>query len=81
MNKKNVLSEMWNYIENSGMNWQKIQKHCCSSWLSVKEWCDVLEAQVSPQLMTVMFKEGLVARDKDKQYFGDNNFRYFPIVR
>lgn len=81
MENTKVLKAMQNYVETSGMNWEKVEKACCSSWSDANEWSEILGMSITPQRLASMFRAGLVVRNKDKQFFGDNNYRYFPIMR
>jgi hypothetical protein len=80
MENTKVLKAMANYIEDNGINAEKVRKMATSAWLTAKEWSDILGMTISSQRMTSMYNAGLVVRTKDKKYFGDNNYHYFPTT-
>ena len=80
MENTRVLKAMWKYIEDNGINWAGVQKMTCNSWMDAHEWSSALEEKItSPRLMS-MYNAGLVDRVKNKAYFGDDRFHYFPIT-
>ena len=81
MENTRVLSLMWKYIEDNGINWAKVQKMTCSnSWMDAHEWSDALEEKITSSRLVSMYNAGLVDRIKNKAYFGDDRFHYFPIT-
>lgn len=46
------------------------------AWFTAKEWSGLLEMEITPQRLTSMYKAGLVERARNKEYYGDNNYRY-----
>lgn len=80
MENTKVLSLMWKYIENNDINWAKVQKMTCNSWMDAHEWSDALEEKITSSRLVSMYNAGLVDRIKNKAYFGDDRFHYFPIT-
>ena len=80
MENTRVLSLMWKYIEDNDINWAKVQKMTCNSWMDAREWSDALEEKITSSRLVSMYNAGLVDRIKNKAYFGDDRFRYFPIT-
>lgn len=80
MENTRVLSLMWKFIEDNDINWAKVQKMTCNSWMDAHEWSDVLEEKITSARLVSMYNAGLVDRVKDKAYFGDDRFHYFPIA-
>lgn len=77
MTNEKVYRDMMNYIKENGIN-DKVF-NLSSRWFSANEWSDALGYKITPQRLTSMANQGLVDRDKDRAYFGDNNYRYWPI--
>ena len=80
MENTRVLSLMWKYIEDNDINWAKVQKMTCNSWMDAHEWSDALEEKITSSRLVSMYNAGLVDRVKNKDYFGDDRFHYFPIT-
>lgn len=80
MENTKVLSLMWKYIEDNDINWAKVQKMTCNSWMDAHEWSDALEEKITSSRLVSMYNAGLVDRVKNKAYFGDDRFHYFPIT-
>ena len=80
MENTRVLSLMWKYIEDNDINWAKVQKMTCNSWMDAHEWSDALEEKITSSRLVSMYNAGLVDRIKNKAYFGDDRFHYFPIT-
>ena len=80
MENTRVLSLMWKYIEDNDINWAKVQKMTCNSWMDAHEWSDALEEKITSSRLVSMYNAGLLDRKKDKAYFGDDRFHYFPIT-
>ena len=80
MENTRVLSLMWKYIEDNGINWVGVQKMTCNSWMDAHEWSDALEEKITSSRLVSMYNAGLVDRVKNKAYFGDDRFHYFPIT-
>ena len=80
MENTRVLSLMWKFIEDNGINWAGVQKMTCNSWMDAYEWSDALEEKITSSRLVSMYNAGLVDRVKDKAYFGDDRFHYFPIT-
>lgn len=80
MENTKVLSLMWKYIEDNDINWAKVQKMTCNSWMDAHEWSDALEEKITSSRLVSMYNAGLVDRIKNKAYFGDDRFHYFPIT-
>lgn len=80
MENTRVLSLMWKYIEDNDINWAKVQKMTCNSWMDAHEWSDALEEKITSSRLVSMYNAGLVDRVKNKAYFGDDRFHYFPIT-
>lgn len=79
MENTRVIKAMWKYIEDNDMNWARIQKNTCF-WMDVYDWSSVLEEKITSARLASMYKAGLVDRVKDKAYFGNDRFHYFPIT-
>lgn len=43
------------------------------------EWSEELEIKVTPQRLAAMWKQGLVVREKNRRYYGDDKYRYDVI--
>ena len=80
MENTRVLKAMWKYIEDNGINWAKVQKMTYNSWMDAYEWSNALEEKVTSARLVSMYNAGLVDRVKNKAYFGDDRFHYFPIT-
>ena len=80
MENTRVLSLMWKYIEDNDINWAGVQKMTCNSWMDAHEWSDALEEKITSSRLVSMYNAGLLDRKKDKAYFGDDRFHYFPIT-
>ena len=80
MENMRVLKAMWKYIEDNDINWAKVQKMTCNSWMDAHEWSDALEEKITSSRLVSMYNAGLVDRVKNKAYFGDDRFHYFPIT-
>ena len=80
MENTRVLSLMWKYIEDNDINWAGVQKMTCNSWMDAHEWSDALEEKITSSRLVSMYNAGLVDRLKNKAYFGDDRFHYFPIT-
>lgn len=79
MENTRVIKAMWKYIEDNGFNWAKIQK-MSEFWMDVYDWSSLLGEKISPARLTSMYNAGLIGRTKDKAYFGNDRFHYFPIT-
>ena len=79
MENTRVIKAMWKYIEDNGMNWARIQKNT-GAWMDVYDWSSVLEEKITPARLASMYNAGLLDRAKDKAYFGNDRFHYFPIT-
>ena len=79
MENTRVIKAMWKYIEDNGMNWAKVQKYT-GSWMDVYDWSSVLEEKITSARLASMYNAGLVDRVKNKAYFGNDRFHYFPIT-
>ena len=79
MENMRVLSLMWKYIEDNDINWAKVQKMTCA-WMDAYEWSDALEEKITSARLVSMYNAGLVDRVKNKAYFCDDRFHYFPIT-
>lgn len=56
--------------------------HCLGqkkAWLTANEWSVELDMAITPQRLTAMYKAGIVERKKNKEYYGDNKYRYNVI--
>ena len=80
MENTRVLSLMWKYIEDNDINWARVQKMTGNSWMDAHEWSDALEEKITSSRLVSMYNAGLVDRIKNKAYFGDDRFHYFPIT-
>lgn len=79
MENTRVIKAMWKYIEDNELNWARIQKNT-GAWMDVYDWSSVLEEKITSARLASMYKAGLVDRVKDKAYFGNDRFHYFPIT-
>ena len=79
MENMRVIKAMWKYIEDNSVNWTRIQKNTCF-WMDVYDWSSVLDEKITSARLTSMYNAGLVDRVKDKAYFGNDRFHYFPIT-
>ena len=77
MTNEKVYRDMMNYIKENGLNDKAIRMN--GNWFSAKDWSGALGYKITPQRLTSMANQGLVDRIKDRAYFGDNNYRYWPI--
>ena len=80
MENTRVIKAMWKYIEDNCVNWAKIQKMVCGSWMDVYDWSSVLGEKITSARLASMYNAGLVGRVKNKAYFGNDRFHYFPIT-
>ena len=68
---------MINYLKNEQYLDDAMIEKCksnSSGWLTADEW------GITPQRLTAMYNAGMVYRVKNKQYYGDNKYRYWPVV-
>ena len=79
MENTRVIKAMWKFIEDNGMNWVRIQKNT-GAWMDVYDWSSILEEKITPARLASMYNAGLLDRVKDKAYFGNDRFHYFPIT-
>ena len=79
MENTRVIKAMWKYIEDNGVNWTSIQKND-AFWFDVYDWSSVLGEKITSARLTSMYNAGLIGRTKDKKYFGNDRFHYFPIT-
>ena len=79
MENTNIINAMANYIKENGINHEKTVKSNGMSWMTAAEWANVLGMKISTSRMTSMYKDGLVLRVKNKAYFGDNVYHYWPV--
>ena len=79
MENTRVIKAMWKSIEDNGFNWAKIQKYT-NAWMDVYDWSSLLGEKITPARLASMYKAGLLDRVKDKAYFGNDRFHYFPIT-
>lgn len=79
MENTRVIKAMWKYIEDNGVNWAAVQKYT-GSWMDMYGWSSVLEEKITSARLASMYKAGLLDRVKDKAYFGNDRFHYFPIT-
>ena len=79
MENTRVIKAMWKYIEDNCVNWAKVQKNT-GAWMDVYDWSSVLGEKVTSARLTSMYNAGLIGRVKNKAYFGDDRFHYFPIT-
>ena len=80
MENTRVIKAMWKFIEDNGVNWAKIQKMCCASWMDANDWSSILGEKITSAKLASMYNAGLVDRVKNKAYFGNDRFHYFPIT-
>ena len=79
MENTRVIKAMWKYIEDSCVNWVAAQKYT-GAWMDVYDWSSVLGEKITSARLASMYNAGLVDRVKDKAYFGNDRFHYFPIT-
>lgn len=79
MENTRVIKAMWKFIEDNGVNWAAAQKYT-TSWMDVYDWSSVLGEKITSARLTSMYNAGLINRVKDKAYFGNDRFHYFPIT-
>ena len=54
----------------------KADNHAHNAWFTADEWSKQLGITITPQRLGSMYKAGLVLRQQDKSYWGDNKCRY-----
>ena len=79
MENTRVIKAMWKFIEDNEFNWAQIQK-MSTAWMDVYDWSAVLGEKITSARLTSMYNAGLVDRAKNKAYFGNDRFHYFPIT-
>ena len=79
MENTRVIKAMWKYIEDNGVNWVRVQKND-AFWMDVYDWSSVLGEKITSARLASMYNAGLIDRVKDKAYFGNDRFHYFPIT-
>ena len=79
MENTRVIKAMWKYIEDTEVNWVRVQKND-AFWMDVYDWRAVLGEKITSARLASMYNAGLIGRVKDKAYFGDDRFHYFPIT-
>ena len=79
MENTRVIKAMWKYIEDNGVNWVRVQKND-AFWMDVYDWSSVLGEKITSARLASMYNAGLIGRTKDKKYFGNDRFHYFPIT-
>ena len=80
MENTRVIKAMWKFIEDNGVNWVRVQKMGCAAWMDANDWSAVLEEKITSARLTSMYNAGLLGRAKNKAYFGNDSFHYFPIT-
>ena len=81
MENTRVIKAMWKFIEDNGVNWAAVQKNKSTNvWMDVYDWSAGLGEKISPVILTSMYIVGLIGRIKDKAYYGNDRFHYFPIT-
>ena len=80
MENTRVIKAMWKFIEDNGVNWVRVQKMGCASWMDANDWSSVLGEKITSARLTSMYNAGLIGRAKNKAYFGNDRFHYFPIT-
>ena len=80
MENTRVIKAMWKFIEDNGVNWVMVQKMGCASWMDVYDWSSILGEKITSVRLTSMYNAGLIGRVKNKAYFGNDRFHYFPIT-
>ena len=79
MDNDTIISAMAKYINENEINHEKILQFN-TRWMTVQEWSDVTGLKLSVSKMTALYKAGLVVRAKNKEYYGDDVFHYWPTV-
>ncbi len=79
MENTRVIKAMWKFIEDSGVNWATAQKYT-GAWMDVYDWSSLLGEKITPARLASMYNAGLLGRAKNKAYFGNDRFHYFPIT-
>ena len=49
-------------------------------FMSAREWSDRLGTTISGMRLKSMYDNGLVVRNKNSKLYGDNAYRYWPVV-
>ena len=80
MENTRVIKAMWKFIEDNHVNWVRVQKMGCASWMDVYDWSALLGEKITSARLASMYNAGLVGRVKNKAYFGNDRFHYFPIT-
>lgn len=80
MENTRVIKAMWKFIEDNELNWARIQKMSCASWMDAYDWSALLGEKITPARLASMYNAGLLDRAKNKAYFGNDRFHYFPIT-
>lgn len=79
MENTRVLKAMWKAIEEHGINVAHVKKDS-SGWLDIYDWTAITGEKITSSRLTSMYNAGLVNRAKNKAYFGNDRFHYFPII-
>ena len=78
MENKDILVAMWNYLDHlNDLTYYKSPKN----WLDAEEWAERLGIDISAKRMGMMYREGLLSRYRNKRWYGDAKFHYFPNWR
>ena len=69
---------MWNYLDSQNvLDYNKSPKN----WLDTEEWAKRLEIDISSRRIGDMYREGLLTRYRNKRWYGDTRYHYFPTRR
>lgn len=79
MENMKVLKAMWKAIEEYGINAASV-KNKPNCWLDAYDWTAMTGEKITSSRLTSMYKAGLIDRAKDKAYFGNDRFHYFPTT-
>lgn len=78
MENKDILVAMWNYLASRNcLDYDKSPKN----WLDAEEWAEGLGIDISAKRMGIMYREGLLDRYRNKRWYKDTKFHYFPKWR
>ena len=78
MENKDILVAMWNYLDSRNvLDYDKSPKN----WLDAEEWAEALKIDISAKRIGIMYREGLLNRCRNRRWYGDARYHYFPTHR
>lgn len=78
MESKDIFIAMWDYLDTrNSLSYDKAPKN----WRDADEWIEALGINISAKKIATMYREGLVDRYRNKSWYKDTKWHYFPKPR